>query len=239
LLTILYIKQHNKTGLKYFGKSNKTLNEFSKYKGSGKHWFYHLKKHGNDVTTRIYAIFEGIDDSIIEKIAVNFSIENNIVNSKEWANLILENGLSGAPKNNKLSEETKLKISKANIGKKHSEETKLFFSQSRKGDKHWTYFLSENERKEVSKHLRLIDRSGIKNGRYGKPTSKETKLKISKANSGKKCSEETKKLLSEVLKNKKHNLKEVKCIYCDKIGKGPNMTRYHFEKCKYKKEINE
>lgn len=25
------------------------------------------------------------------------------------------------------------------------------------------------------------------------------------------------------------------CPYCEKIGKGPNMTRYHFDKCKFKK----
>jgi hypothetical protein len=45
--TWLYIKQHNLTKLKYFGK---TINKDPvKYKGSGKHWTRHINKYGNDV----------------------------------------------------------------------------------------------------------------------------------------------------------------------------------------------
>lgn len=38
----LYIKTHNTTGLKYFGKTTK---DPYKYLGSGKHWRAHLKIH--------------------------------------------------------------------------------------------------------------------------------------------------------------------------------------------------
>ena len=41
--TYLYIKQHTKTGLLYFGK---TVNDPNKYHGSGKRWVKHIKKHG-------------------------------------------------------------------------------------------------------------------------------------------------------------------------------------------------
>ena len=34
-------------------------------------------------------------------------------------------------------------------------------------------------------------------------------------------------------------LKERICPHCGKIGKGPNMTRYHFDNCKVKGEANE
>lgn len=34
---------------------------------------------------------------------------------------------------------------------------------------------------------------------------------------------------------KKHNLQIIKCIHCGKIGKGPNMSRYHNANCKSKK----
>lgn len=44
----LYEKIHNKTGLKYFGKT--TQNPYT-YQGSGKRWKNHIKKHGYDVTT--------------------------------------------------------------------------------------------------------------------------------------------------------------------------------------------
>lgn len=113
-MIILYIKTHNITGLKYFGKTTRNVYD---YKGSGKYWLSHLKKHGNDVTTEIVAQFEDNDQSSCEEYALNFSIENNIVESKEWANLILEDGLRGFPVGNKLSEITKNKISKTLVGK--------------------------------------------------------------------------------------------------------------------------
>ena len=46
--TWLYIKQHNQTKLKYFGK---TIHDPLSYKGSGKYWLRNLHKHGNDVST--------------------------------------------------------------------------------------------------------------------------------------------------------------------------------------------
>lgn len=45
LPTTLYIKTHNKTGLKYFGKT--TSNDPYKYKGSGSYWLDHLKVKEN------------------------------------------------------------------------------------------------------------------------------------------------------------------------------------------------
>lgn len=57
MILSLYIKTHNITGLKYFGKTIK--NPF-KYKGSGKYWTRHLAIHGNDVTTEVVATFEEV-----------------------------------------------------------------------------------------------------------------------------------------------------------------------------------
>lgn len=37
---------------------------------------------------------------------------------------------------------------------------------------------------------------------------------------------------SESKKGVKHNLITVTCPHCGKTGAGPNMTRYHFNKCK-------
>ena len=47
----LYIKTHNVTGLKYLGKTESC--DPHKYKGSGKYWNIHLKKHGNDYSKQI------------------------------------------------------------------------------------------------------------------------------------------------------------------------------------------
>jgi len=94
--TTLYIKTHNVTGLKYFGKT--TGNPFE-YRGSGIYWTAHLKKHGNDITTEILGYYTDKDECI--QAANLFSTENNIVkavnenNKKIWANQIIENGIDG------------------------------------------------------------------------------------------------------------------------------------------------
>jgi hypothetical protein len=89
--TFLYIKQHNVTGLKYFGK---TVNKNPyKYKGSGKVWTRHINKHGNNVTTVWVQLFT--NKGKLVKYATTFSKDNNIVESTAWANLKQEDGLWG------------------------------------------------------------------------------------------------------------------------------------------------
>ena len=88
--TYLYIKTHNITGLKYFGK---TVGDPYKYKGSGVRWLNHLTVHGNDVFTEVIGLFESKEEC--NKRALEFSIENNIVEDPGWANLIIEDGLMG------------------------------------------------------------------------------------------------------------------------------------------------
>ena len=89
--TYLYVKTHNKTGLKYFGKTTK-VDPF-KYKGSGTRWLRHLKAHGNDVSTEIVGVFD--DETWCSLYAIEFSVANNIVESAEWANLTVETGVDG------------------------------------------------------------------------------------------------------------------------------------------------
>ncbi len=89
-MIILYIKTHNVTKLKYFGKT--TQDPFN-YNGSGGYWLKHLNKHGFDITTEIYGSYTNVDDA--KDAAIKFSIENDIVNSTEWANLIIESITGG------------------------------------------------------------------------------------------------------------------------------------------------
>lgn len=98
----LYIKTHNLTGLKYFGKTCESNPH--RYKGSGTEWMKHLDVYGYDVTTELLndgKPYENIDDFIRD--ALEFSNSHNIVNAvddfgnKIWANLVVESGLGGAP----------------------------------------------------------------------------------------------------------------------------------------------
>lgn len=113
----LFIAEHNKTGLKYFGKTTKYSHEtdlLKNYKGSGKYWKAHLRKYGRDVNITIYKIcsLNPEDENYVEPIALEFSINNDIVNSKLWANLILENGLDGGDR------------SKCRVYSEHTHQTK-------------------------------------------------------------------------------------------------------------------
>jgi hypothetical protein len=110
----LYIKTHKLTGLKYFGKTTKS--DVHKYKGSGHYWIRHIKKYGNLVDTKIVAQFD--DEEECKKFALDFSLRNNIVESKEWANLRIENGVDGAPVGNTFSQQTIKKMSDSKKGKK-------------------------------------------------------------------------------------------------------------------------
>ena len=103
--TYLYIKQHSVTGKLYFGK---TVKNPDKYMGSGKHWIRHIKKHGKEhVETLWYCLF--YDKESCTEFALNFSEQQNIVESTDWLNLKLENGKDGGS---------------PMFGKKHSEKSK-------------------------------------------------------------------------------------------------------------------
>ncbi len=88
----LYVKTHT-DGLNYFGKTIEK--DVESYPGSGKYWKRYLKKHGKNVDTKLF--FESTNQRLVTAMAVGFSIANDIVKSKDWANLIMENGLDGSP----------------------------------------------------------------------------------------------------------------------------------------------
>lgn len=109
----LYVKSHNVTGLKYFGKT--TQSNPNKYQGSGKYWKRHIRKYGYDVTTEIVGEFEDLMEA--SEFALNFSNDNNIVESSNWANLKRENGLDGSPPGVKFSDEHRNNIRESRLGK--------------------------------------------------------------------------------------------------------------------------
>ena len=139
--TYLYIKQHSITKLKYFGK---TVKDPYQYNGSGVYWQSHVKKHGVKFIETIWVSEPYLDTSISE-IALHFSIENNIIGSDSWANLILENGLDGGITTNAFKKGS-IPWSK---GKKMPE-----VSKSKK--LYW-----ENWHKNNIKKIRIYKRKGI------------------------------------------------------------------------------
>ena len=92
--TALLVMRHQVTGLRYFCKSTR-LTELGWYRGSGKHWKRHLKKHGVHIDVGVLGIYYEKDRCVAA--AQKFSAENSVKANPEWANLIDENGLDGAP----------------------------------------------------------------------------------------------------------------------------------------------
>ena len=133
----LYVKTHNITGLKYLGVTLR--NDPFKYRGTGVYWRYHIKKHGYDVTTKI--LLKTTCKDILKLMGIYFSNCWNIVESDEWANLMKETGDGSGEK----SKETRLKLSKANLGKKVSKETRFKISNNKKGQKAWNLGKSPSE----------------------------------------------------------------------------------------------
>lgn len=91
--TYLYIKEHTITGLRYFGKTVKP--DPTKYKGSGRYWRRHLKVHGSEHVKTLWISEPFVDENDIREFAEFFSAFFDIVNSNEWANEKIENGLDG------------------------------------------------------------------------------------------------------------------------------------------------
>jgi hypothetical protein len=108
--TYLYVKQHNTTGLKYFGKTTRNV---EKYIGSGLHWKRHIKHHGRNVKT-VWVSEPFYDKNLLVEFATFFSDFFNIVNCSNWANLKEENGLDGGG-NHSANLHIKKKISKSVI----------------------------------------------------------------------------------------------------------------------------
>ena len=123
----LYVKTHNKTGLKYLGKTTKE--DPHAYHGSGADWKVHLKEHGIDYTTTI--IRECQTKEELYQWGRHYSNLWNVATSAEWANRIPETGGGG-----NHTEERKELFRQQQLGKKKPKRTELHkenISKSTKG----------------------------------------------------------------------------------------------------------
>jgi hypothetical protein len=178
--TFLYIKRCKNNGILYFGKTNSRHPE--KYLGSGTLWLKSVKKYGKEsIETLWYCLFTDIDE--LRDFALKFSVQEMIIESELWANLIPENGLQGGGLNRTgmlTSDKTKAKMSSntKNYWESLSEIQRNEISDNRKNA--WED-LPEDEKENRLKHLKNM--------------TAETKAKMSIAKQN--MSEETRKKMSE------------------------------------------
>lgn len=218
MIVYLYVKTHLDTGLRYFGK---TTEDPFKYKGSGKYWKRHLEIHGDNVETVVVRHFNLPDDEdLLVDWALQFSSDNNIVESEEWANMIPENGLDGRP----------VGVSPVNPYPQSARNIQSVLSKTRWEDPEYRARLSEahknawtEERKaSISESMRNRpdkDRIAMENGRtrwhkeqalkdnpydwLKGPKSAEHRRAISAGMKGKSKSEQHRRRMSEIRKNMK------------------------------------
>lgn len=162
----LYLKIHNITGLQYLGS---TRQDPFNYIGSGKYWKNHIKTYGNNVTTKILLKTQSKQE--LKETGIFFSSLWDIVNSKDFANLVEEMGQGGAiaygPNNGMwkigtkhplygkaLSEETKKKISLALSNP--SKETRELIAKSRRGKQ-----LSPSTKEKLSQLTKAIPKTKV------------------------------------------------------------------------------
>jgi len=186
----LYLKTHNKTGLKYLGK---TAQDPFEYRGSGKYWSSHLEKHGDDVTTEV--LFETTDAEELKRVGLEYSEKWNIVESREFANLVLEQGDGG----NRSSFIDYGKVSKSNTGKKMSNEAITKAHQSRKQGAGWGQskgIIQNDDWKE--KRLQSLIKRGFDYNRDPEITKQKVGTRMK--NGSYHQSEESKRKISEKMK---------------------------------------
>ena len=124
------------------------------------------------------------------------------------------------------SEETKEKISKANLGKKRSKESKEKMSKAKSGKNHPLYGKTGEDSHRYGKKLSKEHIEKIRQSHLGKNLSKETREKISKANSN--PSEETREKIS------KANSGENNGMYGKTGEKNPFYGKKHSEETREK-----
>jgi hypothetical protein len=165
MIIYLYVKTHNKTGLKYLGKTTST--DPHRYPGSGLYWTRHLKEHGYNYTTEI--IKECQTKEELKEWGLYYSRLWNIVDSNEWANLKLENGDGGCEKGIKRSEQWRNKLKNKTWSKKALENLKEIGLKSaalRKGkpwsknkrESHINGYIEKNL--EIAKEVIKLDNQG-------------------------------------------------------------------------------
>lgn len=203
-LIYLYLKIHNKTGLKYLGK---TVKDPFIYKGSGKYWCRHLAKHGDDVTTEI--LFQSTSKNKIKEKGLYYSNLWSIVENKDFANLKEESGDGG----------TYLDFD-------YSKASKDLWST----DEYRNKQLTEGQPKRVKK---LIGRKAskehcqkISNALKNKPKSESHKRNLSESN-------KKPNAVKRSMKNLENANRKEKCIHCGMVATIGNIRRWHNDKCKH------
>lgn len=236
--TWLYVKSCDHCGLRYFGKTVKA--DPVAYKGSGVEWRQHLKKYAASHTTDWKRLFK--KSEVCKRFAIKFSIDNDIIASKLWANLCIENGVDVGSRGMVMTIEQRERVSLAHIGNRHTKEAKEKISRNnaaRRPEVAAKISASNKGQTRTEEQRRLMSLCHPR-GMLGKQTTDLAKKRISAALTGRVFSDEHKANISAAKRGKispahlaalRRPRKAYTCPHCGLEGRGSNMKRYHFDNC--------
>ena len=240
--------------MKYFGK---TISEdIESYEGSGVRWQRHLKKHGSK-SIHLWNSNWYYDTSII-RFATKFSNINKIVESKEWANLAVENGIQGGYLGESVSRKIGDSVSKTRsnvtwkntIGKQATQKASIKLKE-KFGDPDWinTRGIEKSNKISATKNDLIwkdtigktagMKMSKTKSNQFWKDTiGKTAGMKMSKTKNTAEWKDsvdkERKRKYSETVNS--NEWKEKTYVICEYCGNGPmnrsNYIRWHGSNCK-------
>lgn len=236
----LMIKTHLVTGLKYLCYTKSDGDKYKNYKGSGILWKKHLKKYGDNISTEL--IFETDNKEEFRLVALEKSIEFDVIKSKDWANLKNEEGDGGDTVSMKMwitdgfTDKYINKDDNIPDGWKKGRSKCIFNDKKMQGE-----FSSRVDQSKKSISMKKAWDSGIFEKRDHKKCGckgennvacrPDVKEKIAKAALSR--SDE----LSEQMKRIYKSMEMLECPYCKKSFKPGNAKRWHFDKCKYKSDV--
>lgn len=247
----VYIKTHNKTGLKYLGKT--TSPNPHTYKGSGIYWTSHIKKHGYDVTTVILKECESKEE--VTHWGLYYSKLWDIVASNEWANLVEESGSGGYIYS--WTDAQKKEASDRNKGQVSLNKNKTYVELygPEKAAEKIEKFKETYKKKKADKPPKVKPNRGphgeARNGLtyeeiFGEEKAKQIKAKHSANMSGKnnprfgkpgtfigrKHSEESLAKMRKPQGPQKNPRQILTCPHCGNASDASNAKRWHFDNCK-------
>lgn len=221
-----YIYKHTLNNKSYIGYTSKTiekrLNEHisNAEKGSPYHFQCAIRKYSKEnIVTECLEVIDTNNKALAGEREKHWIAYYDTVNR---GYNMTDGGAGGNTwKNNPNKEETSRKLSEANTGRKHSDESKKVMSEKAKNRPPMpkeAVIRAEEKRKALRESGNYFSKEGLE--------------KLRAVGRSKVFNEEYRQKLSDTAKTRP----QVQCPYCGKVGVRNSMIRWHFDKCKWRKE---
>lgn len=225
----------------YIGLKTKSVNESENYLGSGVVLKHAIKKYGKANFKKEILESDISDFDLLCKREIYWIEYYNSMNASIGYNRTTGgNGVSGY----EMKESVRSARSKFSKGRKwyhHPDTNKNVFVKNKPDVYVKGRYLSEEEKDILTKthkgknvYFSKEHKKKISQSLTGKKLSKDHKMKISESKRGSKLTEEHKMNISKSGTGVKKNWSNRTCPHCGLTGKGPNISRYHFDNCKKK-----